>query len=703
MAARIVGPGVIALALALSDSFADSQEISSEWAQEYVEPGMDLGVGGDFDSRLAPSASPFYWDTSDTTGLQAGSGTWSVSSLNWNPNASGTGTRAVWADNSDAFFETSGMSTITISDTVQVNSITFDGAGYTISGGPLTLTGPNITTNQDATITSAIDGTLGLTKLGAGTLTVNADNTIYDGNTTIQNGTLATTTGNYLGSSGSTIFINAGTLRYDATYMDSQNNIQVGSSTSTIDVSGSSTYGPGAIGGSGSLTKNGTGTLQIDVASTFTGGFTANAGLTHLSVNGALAAVSSVTIASSASMESPGSGTTDVISDSAALTLNGTLDVSGGTETLGSLAGASTGVLITGDFDVYSGSVTIGDSNSTTYSGVITGSRTAAGAIFTKQGTGTLVLSGANTYVGMTAINNGTLQVASTETAGTSGPLGKSGTISFGGGTLQYSASNTFDYSSRFSTAASQQFRIDTNGQNLSFASALSSSGGSLTKLGNGMLTLTNASDFYGTTTINGGTLRAATNSLLSVTGPITVNNGGTLLLSGAGQHIGVNVPMTLNGGTFNTAGLSESLTGGALTLSSTSIIDLATGASILRYANSSAQTWSGTLNIYNWSGTPLLGNGTDQVYFGTNALGLTTAQLAEVSFYSDSGSTFLGNAIFGPDLDGEIIPLAPVPEPSTWFAAALAFGAAAYTQLRKRSRAGGRRLRGLVRAAKAA
>ena len=48
-----------------------------------------------------------------------------------------------------------------------------------------------------------------------------------------------------------------------------------------------------------------------------------------------------------------------------------------------------------------------------------------------------------------------------------SGALGSTGTISFGGGALQHSASNTTGYSARFSTAAGQAYGVDTNGQNV--------------------------------------------------------------------------------------------------------------------------------------------------------------------------------------------------------------------------------------------
>lgn len=182
---------------------------------------------------------------------------------------------------------------------------------------------------------------------------------------------------------------------------------------------------------------------------------------------------------------------------------------------------------------------------------------------------------------------------------------------------------------------------------------------------------------FSGTTTVNKGTMNLVTAGSLGSTSGITVNTGGTLLLSGSANldRINSTATMTLSGGTFNTGGLSEhgvsnNTAGiGAVTLSANSILDLASGASIIAFANSSASPWTAAtkLSIYNWSGTLTTGGGTDQVYFGTDATGLTTTQLSQIEFYSGSGTGDLGSAMILST--GEIV---PVPEPGTWGAAVL-------------------------------
>ncbi len=80
----------------------------------------------------------------------------------------------------------------------------------------------------------------------------------------------------------------------------------------------------------------------------------------------------------------------------------------------------------------------------------------------------------------------------------------------FGGGTLQYSSVNQYDYSSRFDngTLGNQAISIDVNGQAVSFSTALTGTGTSLAltnSTGSGSLTLNSPETYTGPTTISSG------------------------------------------------------------------------------------------------------------------------------------------------------------------------------------------------------
>jgi autotransporter-associated beta strand protein len=179
---------------------------------------------------------------------------------------------------------------------------------------------------------------------------------------------------------------------------------------------------------------------------------------------------------------------------------------------------------------------------------------------FTKDGPGTLILNYADnatnisgnvvvsagtlsiqskalTYATSVAINGGTL-VSATTTANAIG-----GTISFGGGTLQYNQNPGTDYSAQFSTAANQQYRINVItaagpvDRVATFSTNLSSEGGTLTKLGTGVLILNAANTFNGATTVSAGTLQlnnslALQNSPINTTGSITGNSTQGIILN---------------------------------------------------------------------------------------------------------------------------------------------------------------------------
>jgi fibronectin-binding autotransporter adhesin len=146
----------------------------------------------------------------------------------------------------------------------------------------------------------------------------------------------------------------------------------------------------------------------------------------------------------------------------------------------------------------------------------------------TKAGSGTLTLSGNNSYTGGTTLGGGTLALGSTDA------IGSSGTVSFNGGALQFSADNTTDYSARFSTASGQLYQLDTNGQAVTLATALTSAGGTLTKLGAGTLTLVADNAYSGTTTVNAGTLQIGDLSALGNFGSSGTLGSGAVINNGA-------------------------------------------------------------------------------------------------------------------------------------------------------------------------
>lgn len=248
----------------------------------------------------------------------------------------------------------------------------------------------------------------------------------------------------------------------------------------------------------------------------------------------------------------------------------------------------------------------LGVARNITLSGVISGASTAP---LTKTGGGKLTLSGANTYTGNTAINAGIVNAGIAESAGVSGPFGNqaanaAGTILFGGGTLQYSGANNFDYSGRFGTGA-QPISIDTAGQTVTFATALmTGAAGTLTltnSTGSGKLILSAANTYTGATTNNGGIL--AING--SIAGDLVVNSGG--LLGGIGTVSGA-VAINSGGGLAPGASVGTN-TVGSLTLNTGSTNNFEFNANpandqTIVTTSGGLVINGGTFNIYQEGGT---------------------------------------------------------------------------------------------------
>ncbi len=151
--------------------------------------------------------------------------------------------------------------------------------------------------------------------------------------------------------------------------------------------------GTGSIGGLGTLAKSGAGTLTITTNNSYTGGTTLNDGRIRIGHNNAL-------------------GT-------------GSLTVNGGSISSNGATARTLAMPVTLNAPLTLGHAT--DTGDLTFNGVIDDG--AGSSALTKQGSGTLTLSAANTYDGGTTLSAGKIRVGSNTSLGT-------GALAIGGGAL---------------------------------------------------------------------------------------------------------------------------------------------------------------------------------------------------------------------------------------------------------------------------
>ncbi|MBX3741492.1 MAG: autotransporter-associated beta strand repeat-containing protein [Akkermansiaceae bacterium] len=336
--------------------------------------------------------------------------------------------------------------------------------------------------------------------------------------------------------------------------------------------------------------------------------------------------------------------------------------------------------------------VLTGAAGTGTISGVISG--TALDTPIIKNGNGTWVLSGENTFTGAIRMDAGVLSVDTIGSAAVAGNLGKSdGTLGFGEntttGTLRYTGTGETSarpISLRASTtgggvieqAGSGELEfsgtvgnVNTTMKTLTLTGSTSGSGklsGAITgtigivKAGTGSWEISNSSTvtpntFTGAITVNDGKL-IGSGGLNSTT---AVNlNGGTFVL-GADNVVNSAAGVTMAGGALEMAGFSNSF--GALALSvGASLLNLSGGESVVTFGPSIALAWTGSLSILGWSSA----GGTERVDFTG---GLTTDQLAAITFDNPDG--FAPGTYTSKLVGIEVVPDALIPEPSAAILAA--------------------------------
>jgi fibronectin-binding autotransporter adhesin len=316
------------------------------------------------------------------------------------------------------------------------NAITI-GGDFAIGGNSsLTLSGTvdlggdtrTITVNNTAntTLSNTIsNGGLSINNAGGATLTLSGANT-YDGGTTLNTGTLAAGNNSAFGTGGLTI--NGGTLVASGGACSLSNDVTVGGNftfgeaghneltlsgavdlggaTRTITVNNTAdTTMSGVISGAASvgLTKDGAGSLTLPGANTYTGTTTLAAGTLIAGTDSPFG-----TPATTLRIENGGT----LAASGAARTVDNAFVQIRGNLTFGT-AMANENLAFTGAaMDLWWANHNLTVNNTTEIQGVI--GESVGGAGFTKLGDGTLILSGANTYTGVTTVTAGTLNLNAT-------------------------------------------------------------------------------------------------------------------------------------------------------------------------------------------------------------------------------------------------------------------------------------------------
>ena len=264
------------------------------------------------------------------------------------------------------------------------------------------------------------------------------------------------------------------------------------------------------------LSLTGGGIFQLSGANTYSGGTTLASGTT-LDINNATALGTGTFTINGGTIDNTSAGSITLSNNNAetwnsGFTFTGTqnLNLGTGAVSLGTAAGTSRTVTT--------------NANSLTIGGVISNGTTANSLI--KAGSGTLVLSGANTYSGTTTVNAGSLFVNGSTASASAVTANNSGTTLGGSGTINGSVN------------------VVSSGANLSPGA---SGVGTTAILRTGALTLSSGSNFnvdLNNTTAGTGYDQA------SVTGTVSINGSNIVVTVGSSFSVGDKFFILLNDGT---------------------------------------------------------------------------------------------------------------------------------------------------------
>jgi fibronectin-binding autotransporter adhesin len=538
---------------------------------------------------------------------------------------------------------------------VSIAGVELNTSGVIAGSGALTKTGDGALTLSGASTFSG-----GVT-LSAGQLNINNGGS-SSANSAIGVGTLTlaagTTIDNTSGSDVKLLPNNAQVWAGNFTYGGFANSLNLGNgpvslpSTCIVMVNGNTLTVGGAISGAGGLTKMGPGTLTLSSASTFSG--TVNIQEGTLAIGSDWALGTGLLNFNGAAIQSV-DGTAHTITNAINFGRDTTFGGTGNLKFTATPPGNATAKTLTVN------------NPQTEFTGVLGGASAR-----TVAGTGTLILSGNNTYSAGTTITPGaTLQLGN---GGTNGSLSTSGAI-VNDGTLKFNRTNALV-------------------QGVNFSGAPITGAGSVVQDGSGTTTLTAANTYAGLTTVNNGELfitpayqgagdvvvgngakfgvsaSFVTNG--AVVGNLIMGSGGATMLDFSYTQTGNPTNAALNAGTVTISGTSAIRIGGSFTVGTFPVLKYGTlsgafASSVAGPRGVTATLSNDVVNKVLYVTISAIGNGI--VWTGTNSVspnlwdlnttpnwligGLPTTYLENVPpgdavTFNDSGSGLvqLGNAV---------------------------------------------------------
>ncbi|HEY4146948.1 autotransporter-associated beta strand repeat-containing protein [Pinirhizobacter sp.] len=573
-----------------------------------------------------------YWDVNGGSAGNGGTGTWDTTSALFNSASDGVaGPFVTWnnaAFDNAVFTGTAG--TVTLGAPITAQNLTFNLTGFALNGGTLTLAGttPTISTGNGvaATINSVIAGNVGLTKSGAGGLTLNGTNT-FTGDVNLTAGTMVVATDASLGAAGNNVVMATGTALTATGALAATRNITI---TGVVVARGV---------GVGSARFTGTGGLDLASGVTLSNDASDYTGATTFYTGGTYNFTSVGNLGEASSLGAPTTEANGTILVVAGGGLGGTLvyrgdgdssnrdwqfnnTSSGGNQ----LANFGTGALILSGGIVAGGGTQGMNFNASSADmqllGVISSAGSTRQVVYTGGAGHTITLGGSNTYLGGSGITNITVVAPVLAVAGTNSSFGTgtAGGISLSNGTLSYIGGLTSTDRAFSVTGASV---IDNDG-----TGALSLSGTATTAAAASVLTL--GGSFAGPNVLSG---------IVSGPGSVTMNGAGSWELDGNNTYTGTTTVQsgTLIAGSDQALGTTKAVVvnGGTLDLNSQDIT-----APSLAGTGGSVDLGSGTLTLKSTSGSTayagaIVGTG------GLTKLGAGTQTLTGASTYS--GDTTIG------------------------------------------------------------